>query len=266
MVLTQEDKFKRFSDLHRPGKPVILFNVWDAGSAQAVYKAGAAALATGSYSVAHANGFGDGENTPLDLVLSNAKRISEAVDVPVSIDFECGYGETPDAAAASFSQLLNTGIVGVNIEDNLENGEQLRSISEQTARLEALSAVRTKTGARGWLNARTDVFLQSEPNNHAGAMANALERAAAYASAGADSLFVPGLVDPDLIASVCAASPLPVNVMLRSADQISLCAEAGVARISFGSAPWLSAMKHVLTDAETAFQQISMLADAENPN
>ena len=84
-----------FAELHAPGNPLVLFNIWDAGSAQAVAKAGARAIATGSASVATANGFGDGQHVPLEFALTNARRIVEAVDVPVTVDFEGAYSEDP---------------------------------------------------------------------------------------------------------------------------------------------------------------------------
>ena len=153
----QPARYDHFASLHVPGNPVVLFNVWDVGSALAVQRAGAKAIATGSHSVAEARGYEDGENTPLDFVIANAARIAEAVDVPVTIDFEAGYGGSPEAVAASLAQLLETGIVGVNIEDGLF-GAGIRPVGEQVLRLKALSAVRASSGAPAWLNARTDVF------------------------------------------------------------------------------------------------------------
>src|SRR5262245_29405373 len=106
--------FQRFAELHIPGDPLILFNDWDEGSAQAVAKSGAAAIATGSASVAMANGFGDGEKLPMEFALANAGRIVEAVDLPVTVDFEGGYAADPAEAARNVAQLVKTGAIGCN--------------------------------------------------------------------------------------------------------------------------------------------------------
>lgn len=247
--MSQQDRFDAFSALHVPGNPMVLFNIWDVGSARAVAKAGARALATGSYSVAEANGFTDGETLPLDLVIANAARIVSSVDIPVSIDFEMGYGETPEEAAASLKSLADAGIVGVNIEDGVPGGG-LRSLDEQVARLKALAGVQVPV----LVNARTDVFLQSEPETHGDHLAAAIERGAAYAEVGAKSFFVPGLVDLGLIAKVCESSVLPVNVMAGpKSPPIAEFAAAGVGRVSFGGYPWRQAMKNLADSAAEVF-------------
>src|SRR5437868_1681998 len=91
--------FETFAALHVPGDPVILYNIWDVGSAHAVVAAGAKALATGSHPAADANGWPDGERVPLDFALANATRIVEAVDVPVTVDFESAYSTDPEGGA-----------------------------------------------------------------------------------------------------------------------------------------------------------------------
>src|SRR5437764_10574885 len=109
--------FETFAALHVPGDPVILYNIWDVGSALAVVRAGARALATGSHPVADANGWPDGEKVPIDFALGNAKRIVEAVELPVTIDFEGGYAVDPDEAGDNVARLAATGAVGCNFED-----------------------------------------------------------------------------------------------------------------------------------------------------
>ena len=108
-----------FAQLHVPGTPLILFNAWDAGSARAVAKGGAKAIATGSASVAMANGFGDGEEVPMDFALANARRIVEAVEVPVTVDFEGAYANDPAGVARNVALLVETGAVGCNFEDQI---------------------------------------------------------------------------------------------------------------------------------------------------
>src|SRR5690348_13044217 len=102
--MSQNEKARAFAALHVPGNPVILFNAWDPGSAKAVADAGAKAIATGSWSVAAANGFSDAEGLPMDLAVANAERIAKAVELPVTLDFEGGYAVEANAVAANFAK------------------------------------------------------------------------------------------------------------------------------------------------------------------
>jgi len=240
-------KFDAFAALHVPGDPVILFNAWDAGSAKAVAEAGAKAIATGSASVAGAHGFSDAESLPLELALANAERVVGAVDLPVTIDFEGAYAVAPEAAAANVARLKATGAIGCNFEDQVIGGAGLHPTELQAARIKA---IRAAVGADFFINARTDIFIQAKPETHDEAMVDAaLERARAYADAGASGIFVPVLAELRLLARFCAASPLPVNFMAwPGAPSAAEVAAAGVARISHGPFPWKLAMK-ALKDA-----------------
>ncbi len=239
----------RFGKLHQPGKPLLLYNIWDVGSAQAVAAADAPALATGSYALAGCNGFADGEQIPFNLFLDCVRRIVEAVEVPVTADFEGGFAADPARLADHAAYLAETGVVGCNFEDQEIDGAGL-TVGHQAARVAAV------VGSGLWVNARTDVFLQryvaGEDANDRSLLGEAMERGAAYAEAGAHSLFVPGPTDPELIAEICERSPLPVNIlMLKGAPDRRVLAEAGVARISWGSGPWRQAMQ-ALTDEAAA--------------
>jgi 2-methylisocitrate lyase-like PEP mutase family enzyme len=251
--MSQEQKARLFASLHVPGDPLILYNVWDAGSAKAVAAAGAKAIATGSASVAAALGFGDGEGVPLHLALANAERIATAVDVPVTVDFEGGYAEPPEAVAANADRLAQTGAIGCNFEDRIVGGEGLHPPAFQADRIRAMRAA---TGEHFFINARTDIFLASNAESHdAGKVGEALARAAAYADAGASGFFVPGLADLKLLAEICAASSLPVNFMaFPGAPPTASLAEAGVARISHGPFPHLQAMKALSQAAKASFE------------
>lgn len=248
------DLFAQFSALHVPGKPLILFNVWDAGSAAAVTRAGAKALATGSWSVAAAHGFHDAEALPVDLALANARRIVAATTLPVSIDFEGGYAATPASFAENLAGLAATGAIGCNFEDQVIGApvRSLHGIAEQAARI---AAGRTAVGPNFFINARTDIFLAAPAEHHDRAMTDAaIDRAHAYADAGANGFFVPGLVDLALLERVCRASPLPVNFMaFPGAPDARSVASAGVARISHGPGPYRLAMKAVEDAARSLF-------------
>ena len=162
--MTQIDRAKLFTSLHVKGDPLVLFNVWDPGSARAVAEAGARAIATGSWSVAAALGCDDGEDVPLDLVLANAKRIVTAVDLPVTIDIEGGYAPAPQVVAENVRQLIEAGAVGCNFEDQIVSGDGLYSTEEQCARIAAIRSVAMEMAVPFFINARTDLFLQAEPD------------------------------------------------------------------------------------------------------
>jgi 2-methylisocitrate lyase-like PEP mutase family enzyme len=245
----QTEKSACFAKLHVPGDPLILFNIWDAGSAVAVTKAGAKAIATGSFSVAGAYGFGDGQDMPLALVIANAARIVAATDLPVSVDLESGYGADPAAVRTAALQIAETGVIGINLEDQHIGSDGLYSIEAQSQRVAAAAT------AGLFVNARTDLFIQAPVDRHDGALVDqALERAHAYTQAGAMSFFVPMLSDPQLIGALCARSPLPVNIMMRPGCPASAeLAELGVARISHGPGPWRAAMATLEAQARQVF-------------
>jgi 2-methylisocitrate lyase-like PEP mutase family enzyme len=246
-------RFEIFAALHVHGDPVTLFNAWDAGSAKAVAEAGAKAIATGSWSVAAAAGFHDAEALPLELALANAARIVASVDVPVTIDFEGGYAVEPDGFATNLKRLAETGAIGCNFEDQVIGGEGLHPIALQAERIRA---GRAAVGHEFFINARTDIFLKAKPDTHdRDKVEAALDRARAYAEAGASGFFVPGLVDLQLLAWLCERSPLPVNFMaFPGAPEAQAVAGAGVARISHGPFPYRLAMAALKEAAQAIYR------------
>ncbi len=191
-------KYESFAALHVPGDPLILYNIWDVGSALAVVAAGAKALATGSHPVADAHGWPDGQQVPLDFALANAERIASAVDLPVTVDFEGAYSEDPEEGAANVVRLKQTGAVGCNFEDQVIGGEGLHPIGLQVRRI---AAIRRAVGEDFYINARTDLFLKAQSYDDA-LVEQAIERGKAFADAGASGFFVPRLADPKQIEHV----------------------------------------------------------------
>jgi methylisocitrate lyase len=251
----QQQKAAAFRALHVAGDPLVLFNAWDAGSARAVAEAGARAIATGSWSVAAANGYPDGENLPLSVALDNLRRIAVAVAaLPVTIDLESGYGEAPGIVAATVAAAIDAGAIGCNLEDSFPVDGMLRDTGDQAVRRAAARKAADAAGVAMFINARTDVFFQKPAPEHDAAMADAaLERARAYADVGASGLFVPGLVAEALIARIAEASPLPVNVMaMPGLPPRARLAELGVARISHGPGPYSGAMRWLTEAAKAA--------------
>jgi 2-methylisocitrate lyase-like PEP mutase family enzyme len=221
-----------FASLHRAGDPLLLANAWDVASAVAIAAGGAKAIATTSAGVAWSVGVPDGADLGAERAAVAVRRIAVAVSVPVSADIEAGYGDSPDAVAATVAAVVAAGAVGVNLEDR-RDGASLFEPSEQADRLAAARAAAT---IPVWINARTDVFLSGAYSSTSAGVAAALERAAVYKAAGADSLFVPGLVDQAAIAEL-AAGPLPIAVMVwPGAPSVAELTAAGAVRISLGSA------------------------------
>lgn len=247
--MSQIDRAHAFKAMHDPGNPVVLYNIWDAGGARAVSGAGARAIATGSWSVAAAHGFKDGEQIPLDFVLMIVERIAHSVDLPVTVDFEGGYAEDPTQLATNITRLIDAGAVGINFEDQVLNGIGLHAIASQAARIKAIRKAADATGVPLFINARTDVFLKADASTpHASLLDEALQRQMAYAEAGADGFFVAGLTDQHVVRQLCERSPLPVNVLMtRNLETLPDMKKTGVSRISFGPAPYFRAMEDMVS-------------------
>jgi 2-methylisocitrate lyase-like PEP mutase family enzyme len=255
-MTNQSSRAHEFQRLHVSGNPLVIFNAWDAGSALAVAAAGARAIGTGSWSVAAAHGFPDGEKLPHELVIANLERIVRSVDLPVSIDLEAGYGARPEDVDRSVTSAVRAGAVGINLEDGITDETGIHGIEDQVARIRAARAAADRLSVPLFINARTDFFLQAKPEAHdAELVAAAKQRAAAYAQAGASGIFVPGIFKPEQIRDVCAATTLPVNVMMMaSLPSHAELARLGVARISYGPGPYRDAMRFIEQAARKAIQ------------
>ncbi|MEV0537381.1 isocitrate lyase/phosphoenolpyruvate mutase family protein [Kitasatospora sp. NPDC050463] len=215
---------------------LVLPNAWDAGSAAVIASAGATAIATTSGGVSWSLGRGDGQQLGRADMVEAARRITAAVELPVTVDAEGGYGPAPADVADTVRALVGVGAAGVNLEDSTAAGGPLFPVAEQAARLLAAREAAAGAGLPELVvNARTDVFLFGIGPSE-GRLDDVLARAAAYAQAGADGLFVPGLLDLDVLARLCGASPLPVNAMAGpGGPTVAELAAVGVRRISVGT-------------------------------
>lgn len=223
--------------LHRPGNPVILPTVWDAWSARLAADAGFAALTVGSHPLADSIGKPDGEGMSFDDVLARVSQITAAVDVPLSVDIESGYGQS---AARLIEGLLGVGAVGLNIEDTVHSeGKRLRSATEHAELVGALRSAADAAGVHVVINARTDLFLRKDGDD-ADRVQRAVARLIEAADAGADVLYPVGRHDPETLRRLATELPLPVNaIALPDQDDPASFGPLGVARISFG--PFLQA-------------------------
>lgn len=238
--MNQEERAHLFKNLHIKGNPVILFNIWDAGSARALQEVGAKAIATGSWSVAAAHGYEDREEIPLEMVITNLERICANVTIPVTLDFEGGYAKLPAELRENVTKVIEAGAVGINFEDQVVGEEGLYSIQEQSSRIKGVHSATIRTGIPIYINARTDIFLKADPSQHNEAhLQEAIERAKAYADVGASGFFAPGLRNEKFIEQLCEHSPLPVNILVMpDVPSSKRLAELGVARISYGPRPY----------------------------
>lgn len=216
-------------------RPLVLPNAWDAASAIVIESAGALAIATSSAAIAWACGALDGERIGRDRMWQALTEIVASVRIPVTADIESGYAATPDQLGIAVSSLLGIGIAGINIEDSFVTNRTLRDPDSQVARMRVVRATADSVSVPLWINARTDTFLTPELTPQEQLLATML-RAELYAVAGADSLFVPGVVDIGMIREL-TTGPLPVNVMVGpGSPDVRTLAEAGVARVSVGPA------------------------------
>ncbi len=219
-----------FSALHQNGL-LILPNAWDALSARVVAEAGAQAIATSSAAVAWAHGYADGERLPTATLLSAVREIVGAVRVPVSVDLEAGYHNSEaEGIAPLIGAILDAGAVGINLEDGTLPPAQL------AAKIAVARRVAAHTDKPLFINARTDVYLRNQATG-AEAVAETLRRARLYRDAGADGLFVPGLVERAAIGTVAAEAAMPLNLLARpTLPPVAELRTLGVRRLSIGCA------------------------------
>ncbi len=228
-------KAEKLRALHHGSPILVLANVWDAVSARIVEESGATAIATTSAGIANMLGYADGQNIPAKEMLWMVQRIASSVCVPVTADLEAGYATTPADMAAITEGLLESGAVGLNLEDHHPHEEELVELSLQVEKIVAVLRTGKKYGVPLVVNARTDVFMPgirklAEP------LKEAIQRANAYRAAGADCIFVPGVTEMPVIRQLLAGSPGPLNVLATPTSPSAHELEAaGVRRVSIGS-------------------------------
>jgi 2-methylisocitrate lyase-like PEP mutase family enzyme len=227
------DRAQELRRLHADPAILVLVNVWDAASARTVASVpGCRAIATASWAIAAAHGFADGEAIGRNAMLDAVATVAGAVELPVTADLEGGYGATPDEVGETVTRAIAVGAVGCNLEDGLGDG-QLRCAEDATARIAAARAAADDAGVPIVINARTDTYLRGIDDPEA-----AILRGQAYARAGADCVFVPGVTDAATIRALVEGIDAPVSVLaMPGAPSVSELQELGVARVSFGPGP-----------------------------
>jgi 2-methylisocitrate lyase-like PEP mutase family enzyme len=229
---TGTEKAAGLRALHVPGHPLVAPNAWDVASARMIEEAGFPAVATSSAAIAAVLGWGDGEAAPVEDMLAAAGRIARSVNVPVTVDFERGYGLGP---AELVERLAETGAAGLNLEDSDPATGAMAGIAEQADFLAAVRVAAQSFGVDLVINARTDSFLRraGTPEEQ---LAASVDRGSRYLAAGADCVYPLGVAEPTVIRALVEAIPGPVNVARgpQAKSTLAELARLGVARVTFG--------------------------------
>jgi len=224
--------FETFKQLHHNSTPLLLGNIWDVNSALIFEAQGYQAIGVSSQALSNAMGYQDGENLPFDVLLKLAKRVTEVVHIPFSVDMEGGYSRSVEGIIENINKLHDAGVAGINLEDTIPaTTRQLQPVAQFAKIISAVAEHISRNNLQLFLNVRTDGFLLGMPD----ALKETLTRIEAYENSGADGIFVPCITNRKDIAEVVLATKLPVNVMcmpdLPGFDEL---ASLGVKRISMG--------------------------------
>lgn len=259
---SQLEKCNQFHSLHHSGKLLLLPNIWDPLGALLLENLGYPAVATASASVAFANGYDDGELIPLKDLLILLKRISDIVSIPVSADVESGYAANDDQLQENVRRLIETGIVGINIEDTDKQTNNILPTELQCHRIKLIRKASDERGIRLFINARTDIFIRGNQfTTPESKLEETLRRGAAYKSAGADGFFPIAMKETHHIKKVVGSLRMPVNIsLIPGAPKLDQLAEMGVARVSLGPGFLKIAMKAL---KETASKLLALEGENE---
>lgn len=234
--ITQKEKASHFRELHHTGKMLLLPNIWDPLGALLLESLEFPAVATASASVAFANGYNDGENIPLNDLLTLLRKITRSVNLPVTADIESGYANNNIQLQENIKLLIDTGIVGINIEDTDNKTRIIRPVENQSNRIRLIRKVSDEMGIPLFINARTDVYLHSENFATPEAKLNeAIKRGLAYKEAGADGFYPITLSKEEDIKKIITQVKLPLNILtMPGIPDLKTLSISGVARISLG--------------------------------
>jgi 2-methylisocitrate lyase-like PEP mutase family enzyme len=241
---SQKEKAEILLSLHLGGALLILPNVWDPVGARVLAAKGYPAVATASAAVSASLGYQDGERINRSTLIDLLGRIARSVDVPVTADIETGYGESLSELESTAQQVIESGVVGVNIEDSLEKGGGLRTVEEQCQRISTLRQIANRQGVHLVINARVDSFVSPSFTNGQRAMEEAVMRARAYAAAGADCIYPIGPGDEATVRMLRDRIESPINILgAPTAAPLSVLREIGINRVSFGPFVFRSCLK-----------------------
>jgi len=249
-------KVENFSKLHKQGTVFVLPNAWDVISAKVFEKSGFKAIGTTSAGIATSLGYKDGEKIPKEMMFEVIKRIANSVRIPVSADIEAGYGNTVQDVVNNVREIIEGGIVGINLEDGTGDASHpLYDIALQQEKIKAIRELSVSTDLPLFINARTDTYWL-EIRNPAQRFHETVKRAHAYQEAGADCIFVPGLNDVRLIRELRKEITCPINLLVSpDLPSVKVLSSIGIERVSTGSAPFRSAVTQMRKNSELIMNQ-----------
>jgi len=240
----QKQKAELFLSLHKSDTMLILPNIWDPIGARILESKGFTAVATASAAISASLGYCDGEKIKFSSHLQIIKRIASSVNVPVTADIDSGYAADINQLEENIKLLIETGAVGINIEDNLGIEGSLRSVEDQCSRISAVREAALKKGIHLVINARTDCFISDENKSQEDLISGAIKRANEYFAAGADCFYPVGVLEHETVKTLRKEINYPINI-LGSVKSVPLktLREIGINRVSFGPFIFRSLMK-----------------------
>lgn len=225
---------EKFKSLHNQNQPLLIANTWDAISSKAAEKAGFQVIGTSSHAIANILGYEDGENIPFEEMFFMVEKIAKSTSLLISADFESGYSDDPQQVAKNVEKLVDAGILGINLEDGLTNGND-RSLGDISVLTDKIKAIKSHLQSKGkdiYINARIDTYT----TKHSDAINETLKRIKAYETAGADGFFVPLINTDEDIKAVLETTKLPLNVFMKDGlKTYEEFAALGVHRVSYGN-------------------------------
>lgn len=270
--MTQKEKAKLFLKLHHDKEILVILNSWDPGSSKLIEASGFKAIGTTSMGISASLGYPDCENIPFSEMLQAIKRIADKITLPLTVDIEGGFGNTTKDIVNNIRKVIETGVVGINLEDSVKLSPELLDPSEFSERITAIRELSDSLGIHLVINARTDSFLTSSGQGNK-RLDESIKRGNIYKDAGADCIFVPNITDVNSISSLVREIAAPVNILANPTNGTMLppgikeLEEIGVARLSVGSSLMKSTLALIKRVADETIQTgtYNYLFQASNP-
>lgn len=248
-------KAKAFHDLHYKQNFLLLPNIWEPMGAALLEQIGFGAVATGSGAIANTNGYADGEKMPVDEVYRVVETIVQAVNIPVSVDFEAGYASNHKELEENIEKLIDIGVVGLNIEDSDPATGKMIPIEDQCNKIKIIKDVSARRGVEIFINARTDAYIHGTSTEAGYAISESLKRGEAYKKAGAHCIYPITMHDENEIKQMVNVLKMPINILtIKGIPEFKILRKIGVARVSLGSSFLKIAIKAMKSSAEKLFQ------------
>jgi len=246
LALNQKKQAALFAQLHQSNNMLVIPNAWDAGSAVVFEKQGFKAVATTSAGIAYTLGYPDGEDISLSDLCLVIKQIYKRISIPLSVDFERGYGNSIEEIKENVKQIIRAGAVGINIEDGLANGE-LSNLDYQIQIIETIVQLKDEMDIPFVLNARTCAYWLNVADDER-KLSIAIERGKAFAKAGADCVFIPGALSEEIVKTLVSEIDAPLNIIANPLfNDFKRLDDIGVRRLSVGSGAVRSVFNHLIT-------------------